>query len=142
MKAQNPSLMKNIKVTDYPTASGKPAPLFIQDVFVMFKDAKNPTGAADFLKFWSRDKYQVEFNKVESLIPVTKTSGAAPYFRGNANIQRFVRSIPYAISYPVKDGWDTVNTEVQKAIQAAFLGTSPKKALDTADAAIKRQVKG
>jgi multiple sugar transport system substrate-binding protein len=141
MQGQNPGILKNIQVTDYPTASGKPAPLFIQDVFVMFKDAKNPAGAADFLKSWSQDKYQVGFNKTESLIPVTKSAGAAPYFTHNARIQRFVKSIPYSISYPVKDGWDTVNTEVAKAVQATFLGTPAQKALDDAQAAIDRQVK-
>jgi multiple sugar transport system substrate-binding protein len=141
MQQQNPKILPNIQVTDYPTASGKPAPLFIQDVFVMFKGAKNPAAVADFLKFWNQDKYQVNFNKTESLIPVTKTSGAAPYFRHNARIQRFVKSIPYSISYPVKDGWDTVNTEVAKAVQAAFLGTSAQKALGTAQTAIERQVK-
>jgi multiple sugar transport system substrate-binding protein len=141
MQGQNPGILKNIEVTDYPTSSGKPGPLFIQDVFVMFKDAKNPAAAAAFLKLWSQDKYQVSFNKTESLIPVTKSTGAAPYFKNNARIQRFVKSIPYAISYPVKDGWDTVNTEVAKAVQAAFLGTPAQKALDTAQAAIDRQVK-
>ncbi|HZQ80873.1 MAG TPA: sugar ABC transporter substrate-binding protein [Gaiellaceae bacterium] len=141
MQQQNPKILKDIAITDYPTASGKPAPLFIQDVFVMFKGAKDPTAVADWLKFWSQDKYQVSFNKTESLIPVTNTSGAAPYFKNNARIQRFVKSIPYSISYPVKDGWDTVNTEVAKAVQAAFLGTPAQKALDTAQAAIERQVK-
>jgi multiple sugar transport system substrate-binding protein len=142
MRDKNPSILENIEVTDYPTKSGEPAPLFIQDVFVMFKDAKNKDGAAKFLEHWSKDEYQVEFNKVESLIPVTTSAGAAPYFQENASIQRFVKSIPYAISYPVKSGWDTVNTEVAKAIQAAFLGTAPQKALDDANAAIERQAGG
>src|SRR5581483_4326869 len=141
MQQENPKILKNIAVTDYPTLSGKPAPLFIQDVFVMFKGAKDPQAVADWLTFWNQDKYQVSFNKTESLIPVTKTSGAAPYFKQNARIQRFVKSIPYSISYPVKDGWDTVNTEVAKAVQAAFLGTTAQKALDTAQAAIERKVK-
>lgn len=139
MKAENPDLLDDIAVTDYPTKSGEPAPLFIQDVFVMFKDAKNPQGAADFLEFWSGDKYQEKFNEVESLIPVTKSAGEAPYFQNNEAIQRFVSSIPYAISYPVKNGWDVVNTEVAKAIQATYLGEDPQAALDTANEAIARQ---
>jgi multiple sugar transport system substrate-binding protein len=141
MKSENPALMKDIQVTDYPTESGKPAPLFIQDVFVMFKNAKNPKAAAKFLQFWSQDKYQEQFNESESLIPVTKSAGAAPYFKNNKAIQRFVQSIPESISYPVKNGWDTVNTEVSKAIQAAYLGESPQTALDKANEAIARQVK-
>jgi multiple sugar transport system substrate-binding protein len=140
IKQQNKSLLKHIQVTDYPTVSGKPAPLFIQDVFVMFKGAQDPQAAAKFLQFWSKDKYQIKFNTVESLIPVTKSAGNAPVFRNDKRIQRFVHSIPYSISYPVKDGWDVVNTEVDKAIQSALLGTPAKKALDQAQAAIVRQV--
>lgn len=140
MKAENPDLMKDIAVTDYPTESGEPAPLFIQDVFVLFKDGKNLDGAAKFLEFWSQDSYQEKFNEVESLIPVTTSAGEAPYFQNNKEIQRFVQSIPDSISYPVKLGWDVVNTEVSKAIQAAFLGEDPQAALDTANEAVARQV--
>jgi multiple sugar transport system substrate-binding protein len=141
MQQQNPDLLGSIDVADYPTLDGKPAPLFIQDVFVMFKNAKNPEGAAQFLQFWNQDKYQIKFNSVESLIPVTTTAGNDPAFRDDKLIQRFVQSIPYAISYPVKDGWDTVNTEVYKAIQSALLGSPANEALDQAQEAIVRQVK-
>jgi hypothetical protein len=41
----------------------------------------------------------------------------------------------------VKDGWDTVNTEVYKAIQSALLGSPANEALDQAQEAIVRQVK-
>jgi multiple sugar transport system substrate-binding protein len=142
IQEQNPGLLKNIGVTDYPTLSGNPAPMFMQDAFVMFKGAKNPTAAADFLKFWNQDKYQVKFNTTESLIPVTTSSAKAPEFTGNPNLQRFISSIPYSRGYPVKDGWIVVNTEVNKAIQSALLGTTTaQQALDTAQQAILRQTK-
>jgi multiple sugar transport system substrate-binding protein len=139
IKQQNPELLDKVAVTDYPTKTGEPAPLFIQDVFVMFKGAKNPEGAAKFLEFWSKDQYQIKFNATESLIPVTTSAGKAPEFTNDERVQRFVASIPYSISYPVQNGWSVVNTEVNKAIQAAFLGTPAKEALDRAQQEIDRQ---
>jgi multiple sugar transport system substrate-binding protein len=139
IQAQNPGLLKYIKVVDYPTVSGKPAPLFIQDVFVLWKGASDPEAVGKFLEFWNGDSYQAKFNQVESLIPVTVSVEKEPWMRDNKNLDRFVQSIPYALSYPVKDGWSAVNIEVDTAISQALLGTSAKTALDTAQAAIERQ---
>lgn len=130
-------IQPNVGLADYPTKSGKPAPLFIQDSFVMFKKAKHPAEAAQFLKFWFQDKYQVKFNTVESLIPVTNSAGKDPAFASNPALQRFVQSIPIARSYPIKDGWETVNVALREAVQAALLGEDPKKALDDAQAKVE-----
>ncbi len=127
----------NVALADYPTKSGQPAPLYIQDSFALFKAAKHPAEAVKFLEFWNQDKYQVEFNKVESLIPVTISSGKDAYFANDPALLRFVESIPYARSYPIKDGWETVNVAVREAVQAALLGTDPQKALDDAQAKIE-----
>ena len=139
-QSQNPSLLKDIGVTYYPTLSGTPAPLFIQDVFVIWQGAPNPKEIARFLEFWNQNSYQEKFNKVEQLIPVTTPVGRAPYFRDNPLLQRFIQAIPHAKSYPVKDGFSTVNTAMDTAIAKALLGTSAKVALDEAQSTIVRQL--
>jgi len=134
-----PSVGEDIKpvvgLADYPTADGQPHPLYIQDSFALFKDAKCAQEAVDFLKFWNQDQYQVKFNQTESLIPVTISAGAA--FTDDERLQRFVASIPYSKSYPIKDGWETVNVAVREAVQAALLGMDPQQALDEAQAKIE-----
>lgn len=131
------SLISNIGVANYPTKSGKPAPLYIQDSFALFKAAKHPVEAVKFLEFWNQDKYQVKFNVTESLIPITISSGKDPAFQNDANIKAFIAAIPLAKSYPLKKGWETVNIEVRNAVQAALLGKlTPKAALDRAQKAI------
>ena len=132
LPAINEEIRPNVGLSDYPTKSGEPAPLFIQDSFALFKDAEHPEEAVKFLEFWNQDKYQVKFNVTESLIPVTISSGKDPAFAENEAMQRFVASIPYAVSYPIKDGWETVNVAVREAVQAALLGTDPQQALDEA----------
>jgi multiple sugar transport system substrate-binding protein len=132
------ALQPNVSIANYPTKSGTPAPLYIQDSFVLFKDAKHPAEAVKFLEFWNQDKYQVKFNVTESLIPVTTSSGAAPEFQNNAAMKEFIDAIPLAKSYPLKKGWETVNVEVRNAVQAALLGKkTPQAALDEAQAAIE-----
>jgi ABC-type glycerol-3-phosphate transport system substrate-binding protein len=131
------AIKDKVAIAPYPTKDGSPAPLYIQDSFVLFKNAKHPAEATKFLEFWSQDKYQVEFNTVESLIPVTTSAGADPAFADNASLQAFVAAIPDARSYPLKIGWETVNVELRNAIQAALLGQkTPQQALDDAQAAI------
>lgn len=131
------SIKDKVAIAPYPTKDGNPAPLYIQDSFVLFKNAKHPAEATKFLEFWSQDEYQVEFNTVESLIPVTTSAGADPAFADNASLQAFVAAIPDARSYPLKIGWETVNVELRNAIQAALLGQkTPQQALDDAQAAI------
>lgn len=137
LPAVDKTLLPNLGLADYPTKSGEPAPLFIQDTFALYKNAKHPEEAMKFLKFWFQDKYQVEFNKVESLIPVTNSAGKDPYFANDPYLQRFVQSIPYSRSYAIKDGWETVNVAVREAVQAALLGTPPQQALDQAQAKIE-----
>ena len=137
LPAIDQSIRPNVGLADYPTKSGKPAPLFIQDSFALFKNAKHPTEAVKFLEFWNQDKYQVKFNQTESLIPVTNSAGKDPAFANDPALQRFVASIPYARSYPIKDGWETVNVAVREAVQAALLGTDPQKALDDAQAKVE-----
>lgn len=133
----DPSIADKVAIAPYPTKSGKPAPLYIQDSFVLFKNAKHPAEATKFLEFWSQDKYQVEFNTVESLIPVTTSAGKDPAFANNKALQAFVAAIPEARSYPLKIGWETVNVELRNAIQAALLGQkTPQQALDAAQAQI------
>jgi multiple sugar transport system substrate-binding protein len=132
------ALQPNVSIANYPTKSGTPAPLYIQDSFVLFKDAKHPAEAVKFLEFWNQDKYQVKFNVTESLIPVTTSSGAAPEFQNNPAMKEFIDAIPLAKSYPLKKGWETVNVEVRNAVQAALLGKkTPQAALDEAQAAIE-----
>jgi multiple sugar transport system substrate-binding protein len=128
-------LSPDVGLTDYPTKSGQPAPMYIQDSFALFKAAKHPAEAVQFLEFWSQDKYQIKFNQVEGLIPVTISASAA--FSDDARLQRFVQSIPYSRSYAIKDGWETVNVSLREAIQAALLGKDPKQALDEAQAKIE-----
>lgn len=131
------SLISNIGVANYPTKSGKPAPLYIQDSFALFKAAKHPVEAVKFLEFWNQDKYQVKFNVTESLIPITISSGKDPAFQNDENIKAFISAIPLAKSYPLKKGWETVNIEVRNAVQAALLGKlTSKAALDRAQKAI------
>ena len=131
------SLTSNIGVANYPTKSGKPAPLYIQDSFALFKDAKHPAEAVKFLEFWNQDKYQVKFNVTESLIPITISSGKDPAFQNDPNIKAYIAAIPLAKSYPMKKGWETVNIEVRNAVQAALLGKlTSKAALDKAQKAI------
>ena len=131
------SLISNIGVANYPTKSGKPAPLYIQDSFALFKDAKHPAEAVKFLEFWNQDKYQVKFNVTESLIPITISSGKDPAFQNDPNIKAYIAAIPLAKSYPMKKGWETVNIEVRNAVQAALLGKlTSKAALDKAQKAI------
>lgn len=132
LPAIDKEILPNVGFADYPTKDGNPAPLFIQDSFVLFKKAKHPAEAVKFLEFWNQDKYQVKFNVTESLIPVTISSGKDPAFANNEALQRFVASIPYARSYAIKDGWETVNVALREAVQAALLGTDPQQALDEA----------
>jgi ABC-type glycerol-3-phosphate transport system substrate-binding protein len=136
-------LQPNVMIANYPTKSGKPAPLYIQDSFVLFKAAKHPAEAVKFLEFWNQDKYQVKFNLTESLIPITTSSGAASEFQSNAALKAFIDAIPMSKSYPIKKGWETVNNEVRNAVQSALLGkASPKDALDLAQKTIASKVNG
>lgn len=90
-----------------------------------------------FLEFWNQDKYQVKFNVTESLIPITISSGKDTAFQNDANIKAYIAAIPFAKSYPMKKGWETVNIEVRNAVQAALLGKlTSKEALDKAQKAI------
>jgi len=132
----DPSIIENVGLADYPTKSGEPAPLFIQDTFVLFKDAKQPAAAVAFLECWNHPAYQVKFNKTESLIPVTNSAGSDEYFQSNAALQRFVASIPAARSYPIKEGWESVNVALREGVQAALLGTPAQQALDEAQAKV------
>lgn len=140
LPAINPEIAPNVGLADYPTKSGEPAPLFIQDTFALFKNAKQPAAAVEFLKCWFNDKYQVKFNQVESLIPVTNSAGQAPYFANNPALQRFVQSIPYSRSYPIKDGWESVNVALREGVQAALLGKPAQEALDEAQAKVEAAV--
>lgn len=135
------SIADKVAIAPYPTKSGASAPLYIQDSFVLFKNAKHPAEAIKFLEFWSQDKYQVDFNTVESLIPVTTSAGQNAAFADNASLQAFVAAIPDARSYPLKIGWETVNVELRNAIQAALLGQkTPQQALDDAQAQIDAKI--
>jgi multiple sugar transport system substrate-binding protein len=136
LPAISPDVAPNVGLADYPTKSGEPAPLYIQDSFVLFKDAGQPAAAVEFLKCWFNDKYQVKFNQVESLIPVTNSAGQDAYFANNPALQRFVQSIPYSRSYPIKGGWESVNVALREAVQAALLGKAPQEALDEAQAKV------
>lgn len=136
------SIKDKVAIAPYPTKSGQPAPMFIQDTFALFKKAKHPAEAVKFLEFWSQDKYQVEFNDVESLIPVTTSAGKAPVFQDNKALQAFVAAVPQSASYPILAGWETVAVEVRNAVQAALLGKkTAQKALDEAQSAIESKVK-
>lgn len=136
------SIYDSVQIANYPTKSGNPAPLYIQDSFALFKAAKHPKEAVKFLEFWSQAKYQVDFNVTESLIPVTNSAGSDPAFADNVRLQEFVKAIPLAKSYPLKVGWETVNVELRTAVQAALLGQkTPQQALDDAQAAIDAKVK-
>jgi multiple sugar transport system substrate-binding protein len=135
LPAISPELSPDVGLADYPTKSGEPAPMYIQDSFALFKDAKHPAEAVEFLKFWMQDEYQIKFNQTEGLIPVTISASAA--FSDDARLQRFVDSIPYSRSYAIKDGWETVNVALREGIQAALLGMDPQEALDQAQAKIE-----
>ncbi len=137
LPAIDASIKDKVGLADYPTKDGKPAPLYIQDSFVLYKKAKHPAEAVKFLEFWSTDKYQVKFNTTESLIPVTISAGKDKAFADDPALQRFVQSIAYSRSYPLKDGWETVNVALREAVQAALLGTDPQKALDDAQAKVE-----
>lgn len=136
LPAIDPAIADNVALADYPTKSGEPAPLYIQDTFVLFKDAKQPAAAVAFLECWNHPYYQVKFNRTESLIPVTISAGEDEYFQSNESLQRFVQSIPYSRSYPIKEGWESVNVALREAIQAALLGTPAQQALDEAQAKV------
>lgn len=130
-------ILDDVDIAPYPTKSGEPAPLYIQDSFALFKDAQHPKEAVKFLEFWSQDKYQVKFNDVESLIPVTTSAGQDPTFQNNERLKKFIDAIPQAQSYPILAGWETVNVEVRNAVQAALLGDkTAQEALDAAQKAI------
>jgi multiple sugar transport system substrate-binding protein len=138
LPAIDPAIAPSVAIAPYPTKSGEPAPLFIQDSFVLFKSAKHPAEAVKFLEFWSQPKYQVEFNVVESLIPVTISAGNDPAFTENPALQEFVKAIPVARSYPLKVGWESVNVALRTAVQAALLGEkTPQQALDDAQAEVE-----
>jgi multiple sugar transport system substrate-binding protein len=142
IRDSHPELLDDLWVTDYPTKSGKPAPMYIQDAFALYKGGKHLDEVAKFIEFWSQDKYQVKFNKTESLIPVTISAGNDPYFQDNAFLSRFVKSIPNSKTYPFKIGWETVNVEVRSAVQRALLQQqTPKQALDEAQRNIMAAIK-
>jgi multiple sugar transport system substrate-binding protein len=142
LPAIDDSIKDKVKIAPWPTKSGQPAPMNIQDSFALFKKAKHPKEAVKFLEFWNQDKYQVKFNDVESLIPVTTSAGKDPTFQQNEALQAFIAAIPASKSYPILPGWETVNVEVRNAVQSALLGKkSAQQALDEAQAAIDAKVK-
>lgn len=142
LPAIDEGIKDKVKIAPWPTKSGSPAPMNIQDTFALFKKAKHPQEAVKFLEFWNQDKYQVKFNEVESLIPVTNSAGKAPTFQNNEALQAFVAAIPASKSYPILAGWETVNVEVRNAVQAALLGKkTAQQALDEAQSAIDAKLK-
>ena len=81
-----------------------------------------------FLDFAYQDKYQEAFDKLYSLLPVTKSATDAQ--ASNPDFAPFLKALPTATFYPTTNpAWPAVNTAIKQTIGTALSG-DPKKVLD------------
>jgi multiple sugar transport system substrate-binding protein len=137
VERDNPELAKNVAVADYPTKSGTPAPMYIQDSFALFEGSKNKQETVDFMEFWMQDKYHVPFSISEGTLPVTISAGEDTFWADSPIYSEFIKSLPASRTYPIAASWEAVNIEVRQAVQAAILGTPAQDALTAAQKRIE-----
>jgi multiple sugar transport system substrate-binding protein len=85
-----------------------------------------------FLDFVLQDKYQLAFDNLYSLLPVTQSATTA--LASNPDFAPFLAALPTATFYPTTDpNWPAVNTAMKQTIGTALKG-DPKKVLDALQA--------
>jgi multiple sugar transport system substrate-binding protein len=95
-------------------------------------DGKKQAQIKAFLDFALQDKYQIAFDNLYSLLPVTQSATTA--LTSNADFAPFLAALPTATFYPTTDpNWPAVNTAMKQTIGTALKG-DPKKVLDALQA--------
>jgi multiple sugar transport system substrate-binding protein len=95
-------------------------------------DGKKQAQIKAFLDFALQDKYQIAFDNLYSLLPVTQSATTA--LASNADFAPFLAALPTATFYPTTDpNWPAVNTAMKQTIGTALKG-DPKKVLDALQA--------
>jgi len=97
-------------------------------------NCSDKTGAMEYMKFASADKYVANVAKMTDNIPATDAAAAtvAGYGAGGKNdiFRQYAKK--YAVLRPITPGYPFIATEFQKAAQDILNGADPKATLDSA----------
>lgn len=127
IKEENPDL--NYGITLIP-AYRKQVTMAVTDTLMMYKGAPNKDAAWKFVEFAYQDKYRLEFDVNEGMLPEKKVVGekivdVAPY------LKTFINLLPYGKFLPMHVHWEEITGEIVKQMQLAYMGEkTPRDALD------------
>ncbi|MFC4598907.1 extracellular solute-binding protein [Cohnella hongkongensis] len=116
--------------------------------FVAFKsDPAKERAAYEFYKFHAKPEVMAEWTIAFGAVPVfydaIETAEYQEYMNSNIAIQALAPQLEYVGFIPSIPGVSSVRNHLQAAIEAAALGTkTPAQALDEAEAASNRDLKG
>jgi len=103
----------------------------VVDTLMMFKNAKNKEAAWKFVEFAYQDKYRLEFDEKEGMLP-EKKAVAEQIAKANPIMKTFIDVLPYGKFYPpLHSNWKEIVLETIKNMQLAYMGEkTPKEALE------------
>ena len=114
---------------------------------VIFKDAKNPEGALDFLRWFTSPEPSAKFAMLCAHFPARKSGIDLPfyqkYMKDDPDIIPFSKSLEYSFPKPNVIPFLGMQLEIAKQIERAlYQRASPKEALDEAAKVCREKLKG
>jgi ABC-type glycerol-3-phosphate transport system substrate-binding protein len=113
----------------FPVPTGtNPATVGVTDVYVMFKDTKNPAAALAFTEFLMEKERNLQFIKDRGFLPIYTEHFSLPEFQAEP-LKAFTDALPSAKFVPLDKNWVEFDKIGTNAITAMFLdGTGPEVA--------------
>ena len=108
----------------------KQVTMAVTDTLMMYKGAPNKDAAWKFVEFAYQDKYRLEFDVNEGMLPEKKVVGeriveVVPWMK------TFIDLLPYGKFLPMHPNWEEITGEIVKQMQLAYMGEkTPREAME------------
>lgn len=136
-----------VGITNMPHQPGVPVRnVAIEDSWVIFKKGSSAQrkASAAFSQFMFSSSVRTSFNKTEHFLPVGKTDGSKPVFKGNPVLKYYLKAFAGStVAEPIVPKFSAISLDVTKAVQSVYAGsTTPRSALATANSAVNTALAG